>query len=356
MNGKRARVGRSRSAYDGAMIENLTDSARPPHRDPGSGLIVNCLPINDGERREFLRAAPGISQEFTAGLADAKRMMWQAHVPPQMRARTTVIIGNAPVEEVRRCPRLQWLQTFSAGVDAYTPAGVLPPGAMLTGASGAYGQSVSEHMFAMMWALMKRIPEYRDRQHECVWNPGGIVLTPQGATVLVIGTGDIGSHFARLASAVGAHTVGVRRHVDQPAEGIDEMHGCDELDALLPTADVVALAVPATQATRHMIDARRLSLMARRAVLLNVGRGDAIDCTALADALHRGVIAAAGLDVTDPEPLPESHPLWGEARCLITPHVAGGIHLAVTGRRIIAIALDNLRRYVSGRLLRNLVH
>lgn len=311
-------------------------------------LIVNCLPLNADERKAFIDAAGGLRQEFVTTESERLGMGWGNNIPASLLRAATVIVGNPPVDQVRAAPSLRWLQTSSAGVDTYLRGGVLSTGTMITSASGAYGQAVSEHMFAMMWALMKRLPEYRANQDERIWRDAGDTLSPVGASVLVIGTGDIGSHFATLAKAVGATTLGVRRTPSTAVRGVDRMYGFDTLDELLPQVDVVAMVVPATAQTHHLIDARRLRLMNRGAVLINAGRGDAIDCMALAQALEAGDIRAAGLDVTEPEPLPATHPLWDSVNCLITPHVAGGAHLESTVKAVIAIALENLKRYVAG--------
>ncbi|KAB8287828.1 2-hydroxyacid dehydrogenase [Bifidobacterium ramosum] len=320
-----------------------------------SKTIINCLPLTDEELRAFYDAVAGtgVRQEF-AGVAAQRGMMgWKAIVPAELRESATAVIGNIPPDECAQYPHLEWLQTWSAGVDRYLAPGVLGERTQVTNATGAYGQTVAEHLFAMMWSLMRNIPMYARQQTERRWHDLGAALSPAGATVLVIGTGDIGSHFATLCKAVGAHTVGVRRDTTRPADGIDEMHGFDELDTLLPAADVVAMAVPATADTYHLIDGQRLTLMKSTAILLNAGRGTAIDPRALARALSEDQLHGVGLDVTEPEPLPADSPLWAEPHCLITPHVAGGNHLAVTEDRIIAIALDNVRRYAHGEALAN---
>jgi phosphoglycerate dehydrogenase-like enzyme len=207
----------------------------------------------------------------------------------------------------------------------------------------------------MMWSLMKNLGQYATNQHEHRWHDEGPVLSPEGGTALIVGAGDIGSHFGRLAKAVGMHTFGVRRSPDTPADGIERMYGFERLDALLPLADVVVLAVPRSPRTHHLIDADRLLRLKPTAIVLNAGRGDAIDPEALASALEQGRLRGAGLDVTEPEPLPADSPLWNEPRCVITPHAAGGNHLEQTGERIIRIALNNVSRYAKRQELLNLV-
>lgn len=171
----------------------------------------------------------------------------------------------------------------------------------------------------------------------------------------MVGTGDLGTSFARLCRALGAHTTGVRRDPARPAQGIQRIYGLSELDELLPRADVVALALPQSPKTVGLFGRERLLRLKEDAILLNGGRGSAVDCAALAEVLESGRLWGAGLDVTDPEPLPPEHPLWRQPRALITPHTAGGDHLPDTARRIAAIALDNLGRYLRGKPLRNQV-
>ena len=214
---------------------------------------------------------------------------------------------------------------------------------------------MSEHLFALLLALMKRLPSYRDQQNRALWRDLGPVKTLLGAQVLVVGTGDLGSSFARLCQTLGARTSGVRRDPAKPAAGIECMYGFEALDTLLPAADVVALTLPQTPGTVRLFDKARLLRMKGDAILLNGGRGSCVDGQALAEVLADDRLWGAGLDVTDPEPLPPEHPLWRQPKALITPHTAGGNHLADTERRIARIALDNLRRYLAGEALRNRV-
>lgn len=123
-------------------------------------------------------------------------------------------------------------------------------------------------------------------------------------------------------------TIGIRRNLAVEAPGIDHMVGFDSLDDVLQYADVIAMCVPSTPTTRHLLDAKRISKLQNDAIIINAGRGDAINSQALAEALADGAIRGAGIDVTEPEPLPEESPLWSEPRCLVTPHVAGGNHLS----------------------------
>lgn len=314
--------------------------------------ILNLLNLSRAEREAFLAAAPGVPQRFAPGGADEAT---GEPLTPGDYAEAAVILGNPPAGLLAGLPGLKWLQTRSAGVDAYAAPGVLPAGTLLTSASGAYGHSVSEHLLAMLLALMKRLPAYRDQQRQACWRDLGRARSLLDAQVLVVGTGDLGASFARLCRALGARTAGVRRDPARPAEGIARMYGFGELDGLLPRADVVALTLPQAPETAGLFDRARLLRMKEDAILLNGGRGSVVDCAALAEVLEAGHLWGAGLDVTDPEPLPPDHPLWAQPRALITPHAAGGDHLPDTARRIAAIALDNLGRYLRGEPLRNRV-
>jgi len=318
-------------------------------------LIVNCLPLTPSEQARFTRVAKGVPQEFVGDPSQRGDMQWHANIPEELKERATAVIGNIAPEECAQCPNLEWLQTWSAGVDRYQKPGVLQPGSMLTNASGAYGQSVSEHMFASMWAIMKNLHIYAAGDADARWQDAGRAISPEGLTALMIGTGDVGSHFARLCKTIGMETIGIRRNPSVEAKGVDHIVGFESLDDVLQYADVVAMSVPSTPATHHLLNAERIAKLKTDAIVINAGRGDAVDPDALADALREGRIRGAALDVTEPEPLPADSPLWKEPRCLITPHVAGGNHLAITEQRIIAIALGNVRCYANGQSLDNRV-
>lgn len=316
-------------------------------------VILNFLRLTTEEQEAFRAAAPTAEHLFRpvdSQNGDARTATGEEF------SRATVILGCPSPSALGNCPKLKWLQTWSAGVAPYLAPGVLPAGCKLTSAVGCYGPAVSEHMLASALSLMKRLPAYRDNQNTNRWADEGQVKSFRGATVLLLGTGDIGSHFARLTKALGAHTIGLNRHPETPVEGIDELHPLAQLDAWLPRADVVAMSLPEAPETIHLIDARRLALMKPDAILVNAGRGSGVDCLALAGALKQGHLWGAALDVTEPEPLPGDHPLWDCPNLLLTPHTAGGDRLEDTVHRIAALALDNLNRFLAGEPLKNLMN
>ena len=210
-------------------------------------------------------------------------------------------------------------------------------------------------MFAMVLAMMKHLDGYRDdgRGHLCT--DRGQVTTFEGAQVLVLGAGDIGTHFAKLAGSFGAHVTGVRRRVGEVPEGFDAIRSMDDLPELLPAADVVISFLPSSPATRGLADAAFFARCKPGSYFANGGRGDLVVQADLIAALESGQIAGAALDVTTPEPLPTDDPLWDAPNIFITPHVAGQFHLPTVLTNIAAITADNLARLQAGEPLRNLV-
>lgn len=311
--------------------------------------ILNVLPLTSEERAVFSAAAPDAEQIFLPN----PRLGTAQNISLDKIARATVILGNVMPRTLSTNLRLKWIQTSTAGVDNYLTPGLLPEHTVVTSAAGAYGPSVAEHMFACLFSLMKRLPQYRDQQRAHIWRDLGPVQTLQGATVLLLGVGDIGSRFACMVRAFGARTVGLSRHPDRPVDGLDESWSLADLSAWLPRADVVANSLPSAPETYHILAADQFALMKPTAILLNAGRGPTVDGFALTRALLKEQLAGAALDVTDPEPLSPNDPLWDCPDLLLTPHVAGGDHLPTTIQAVVSIALDNLRRYVSGQPLRN---
>ena len=229
------------------------------------------------------------------------------------------------------------------GYDKYAAPGALPAGAVLCCATGAYGQAVSEHLFAEILAVMKKLPGYRDLQHSHQWDDLGEVATPAGANVLVLGAGDIGTHLAALFSAVGSHVTGVRRHAVTAQAPFERMATMDDLPALLPHADIVASVLPSTPATREIADAGFFAAMKPGAYFGNAGRGDLVDQPALISALESGHLAGAAIDVCTPEPLSAGDALWDAPNLLLTPHISGFYHLPATLDNIVRIAAHNIR-------------
>jgi phosphoglycerate dehydrogenase-like enzyme len=301
----------------------------------------------DDFKRELAKVLPGYGLIFNEdGNTD--------RISPDTAGDITVIFGNPRKDLVARCRRLKWIQLQSAGTDGYVN-GEISPEVLLSCASGGYGHGVSEHMVAVTLQIVKKLHLYRDEQSRGHWQSRGGVKSILGSTVLVVGLGDIGSEYAWRMKALGAYVIGVRRTVQPKSSCVDEVALTDQLDDLLPRADIVALILPGIRETEGIINRDRLGKMKRGAFIVNAGRGSAIDTEALCDALESGQIAGAGLDVTAPEPLPEGHRLWKLEAAVITPHVAGGHNMPETAEHIMNLNLENAARFVKGERLRSLV-
>jgi phosphoglycerate dehydrogenase-like enzyme len=244
-------------------------------------------------------------------------------------------------------PQLRWVQLPFAGIEPFVD--VLDHDRLWTCGKGVYAEPVAEHVLALALGGMRGIGRYA---RETTWTgPYGINLL--GARVVVLGGGEITRSLVRLLGPFGADLVVVRNRLE-PLDGVTEVAGTDRLHEVLATADLVVLALALTPATERIIDAAALGAMPEHAWLVNVARGRHVDTDALVAALEGGAIGGAALDVTDPEPLPDGHPLWSLPNAIVTPHVANtpemGIELLVTRVR------DNVARFARGEDLLGPVH
>ncbi|MBQ7991805.1 MAG: D-2-hydroxyacid dehydrogenase [Solobacterium sp.] len=247
---------------------------------------------------------------------------------------------------LQRMPNLRFVQLYSAGANGY---GFLPENIVLANAYGAYGDSIAEHMLTVTLMAMKRMPEYLDMQKEEGWDLLHDIQRFEGSKVLSVGMGAIGTAFARRAYALGAQCCGVRRSVHDKPDFIEKLVTSEQMDELLQEMDVVALSLPGTPEVKGMFDERRLRLMKKSAILVNVGRGNSVVTEDLIKVMNEGYLKAACLDVMDPEPLPKGHPLWKTPRVYITPHMCGGYRAGVNYERVMETALNNVRLVLSGK-------
>jgi D-2-hydroxyacid dehydrogenase (NADP+) len=259
-------------------------------------------------------------------------------------------------ERLNEAGKLRWIQTAGAGVEwLLVPEIVARHGLTITNASGVHGDQIAEHVFALMLALARRLPLALAQQREQRWDSAPFIRDVPllaGATLGILGVGAIGERVAELGAAFRMRVIGLRRGTE-PVPHVERMYGPEQLRELLGEAHYVVNALPLTAATRGLIGAAELENMRRDAVLINIGRGGTVQTDALLAALQAGRIAGAGLDVTDPEPLPPEHPLWRSERVIITPHFSGG--RPGYFEHVADIFLDNLRRYRAGEALRNVV-
>ena len=307
--------------------------------------ILVTIPTEERHRKMLEAQAPGAEFLYRAA----------QEVTPELAHEMNIILGNVKPAVLAGTEKLRLLQLNSAGTDGYLADGVLPEKAVLTNATGAYGLAISEHMLGMLLELQKKLHLYMKNQAEEVWKDEGCVRSVYGSVVLVLGLGDIGSEFARRVKALGAYVIGIRRTKAQKPEFVDELYQMDALDECLKRADVAAMSLPGTKETYQIMNRKRLEGMKKGAILLNVGRGNAVETEALCDLLESGYLGGAGLDVTDPEPLPAGHRLWKAPNLVLTPHISGLYHLQETHERILRIAAENLQAFLAGEPLKNVV-
>ena len=291
------------------MIANTLSADRRPRRGPIT--IVPATATHTASEADFVEAVLSSGAELAALGPRTRGLIWLSYGGADALAAT-----------LESHPSIDWVQLPYAGVDAF--AGLLAsyadrPLPLWTSAKGAYSQPVAEHALTLTLALLRVIPE---RARATSWPMGpktGSSLF--GVSIVIVGAGGIAVELIRLLEPFGAHVTIVRRSASEVA-GAERTVTSDRLREVLPDADVVVIAAASTAGTRRMFSSTEFAVMKRSSVLVNIARGDLVDSDALVAALATGEIAGAGLDVTDPEPLPDGHPLWTAPNILITPHSA----------------------------------
>ena len=267
-----------------------------------------------------------------------------------------ILYAHSPALLKEAPASLQWYACAFAGVDPYCKEEGLfaNPHCLLTN-SNVYGLTISEHVLMVLLMLLRKMPRYEAMMEERQWENQLPIRSICGGRFTLLGTGDIGRSIAQRLHALGAARVLGLSRSGRPAPGFDEIRPIGELDALLPETEVLILALPGTAETAHILDGRRMALLPRGALIINVGRGSAIEQTALVDALNRGHLGGAALDVMEQEPLPREDPLWTARNVILTPHISGNMTLGYTCDKNVALFCDNLRRYAAGERLQGLV-
>lgn len=268
---------------------------------------------------------------------------------------TEIIIGQPKRKYLKRAQTLKWLHVTSAGADHVADASLYASNeVILTNASGVYGKPIAEHVFAMILSFNRNLMQYERNRQKSEWNPILQIHDFYGSTLCIIGLGDIGREVAVRGKAFEARVFAVKRTLGECPPYIDKLYSTDEIDQVLPQADYLVLALPNTPETKGILSAERIAKLKRGAFIVNVGRGAAICQEALIRALQEGKLAGAGLDVTDPEPLPADNPLWKMSNVIITSHTSGSS--PGNWERHAALIQTNLSRYVEGRPLVNKVN
>jgi glyoxylate/hydroxypyruvate reductase len=290
---------------------------------------------------------------------------------PEAEARWQVLLDRAEVlfgvpgdsaddlaRVVTDLPKLRWVHATSAGAGEQVRKAGLPPQALervaVTTSSGVHAVPLAEFAVLGLLAVAKELPRFMEDQRARAWPEIRRPLRElDGQTLFLVGLGDIGRETARLGKALGMRTVGFRRTEGPPPEHVDEVHGPMRLAELAGRADAMVVSLPLTDQTAGLIDRATIEALPPSCIFVNVGRGGVVDEPALVDALRERRIAGAVLDVFATEPLPDSSPLWSLPNVLVTPHAAA--LSARENERIVDLFVDNLRRYLDGRPLRNVV-
>ena len=265
----------------------------------------------------------------------------------------TIIYGGS-AWLIQNAPDLKWFHSLSAGVNNYIP--VIKEETILTNSAGAFGLSIAEHIIMVILMMLRRMPEYQQIISTRKWRKGLSQESIYGKRITVVGTGDIGSHFAERVQAFKPDCVtGVSRS-GKAKPFFDEVYPISELDDLLPATDILVSCVPETPETIGYINRERLMLLPDTAYVVNVGRGSAIIEEDLIDIMKAGLIAGAALDVFRQEPLPEDSPLYDLPNLIITPHVSGNLTIDYTKDANFNMFLTNLKHYINNEPLEHVVN
>ncbi len=268
-----------------------------------------------------------------------------------------VVIGACPADLIGESDKLVWVQVFSAGAERCLAVEKLASGeVLLTNGQKMTAPAIGEHAVAMALALARGLVRYGHQMPSGKWDRewarGGGIYSVAGKTMLVVGLGGIGSAAAQRANALGMRVIATRNSSREGPPYVDYVGLSDELGSLVTEADIIVNALPLTSTTRGLFDAEMFARVKKGAYFINVGRGGTVVTDALVDALLSGHLAGAGLDVTDPEPLPADHPLWQINSVIITPHISWAGH-DVRLRNM--LMQENIRRYLAGEALLNVV-
>jgi phosphoglycerate dehydrogenase-like enzyme len=319
--------------------------------------IVMATQNPNGTGTQEMRAtlagvAPGVEVVF---VADATDLVKEA-------ANVDAIIGGDDVacddRVLAAAKRVRWVAVMSAGVEACLGKPALEkPGITVTNMRAVAGPVMAEHAIALMFALSRSLQVSIGRQATGEgWNRNFAGSQPQaltGKTLLVAGLGGIGLEVAKRAHALGMKVIGTRNSSREAPDYVSRVGLADELPAMIGEADVVVAALPLVPATTHLFDARMFARMKKTAYFISVGRGASVVTDDLVAALNAGTIAGAGLDVTDPEPLPKDHPLWKAKNVIISPHMSALSDLGQAARML--ILKEQVRRFANGDKLLSVV-
>jgi D-2-hydroxyacid dehydrogenase (NADP+) len=291
----------------------------------------------------FQARGSGLKFKQAKSAAELEAMLPEADV--------LVVSGLWNNELAHKAPRLRFIQSIGAGTDQFSREVLKAHGIRLASASGVNANAVAEHAMSLMLALSRQLHLLRDAQAAKRWRPmqGDPAIREdeiEGKTLLVVGLGRIGQRLVQLAKAFGMKVIATRRDPAAGKGAADAVHADAELDALIPSADFIALTCPLTPQTEKLFGKAQLAAMKPTAFLINVARGKVVDEPALIETLQAKRIAGAGIDVTVEEPLPATSPLWAMPHVILTPHSAGETRRYED--RVIDFLLENVDRLSRG--------
>ncbi len=259
-----------------------------------------------------------------------------------------IITGHPRAQWLKKADKLRWLHLQSAGVNGYEKREIYArEDVVVTRAAGVHAPAMAEHALAMALSLTRKLPELYTHQQAGKWQAVHARKELHDASVLMLGTGYLASAITPLVKAFGCRITGLRRDTGKPLPpDYDKMLPPEKLHEALAEADYIFSTLPFTEKTRHLLDKAAFAAVKSGAILVNIGRGGTIDHEALLEALRDGRLAGAGLDVTEPEPLPAGHPLWSEPNVIITPHCSAWSE--ATDKRRYEVFLRNLDLFLKG--------
>jgi phosphoglycerate dehydrogenase-like enzyme len=312
---------------------------------PQKKLVV-LLPANSDPPRGISDAGTFARTTIATTAADATRELHDAQALLLWDFSSSVVRDN-PLP-----PQLEWIHTASLGVDAVLSDEVVASNVLVTNSRKVFERPIAEYVLGLIIAVAKDFRKTFENQDgkRWEWRPTHRV---EGQTVVLIGPGAIGREIFRLLTATGLRVLPVgRQSIDADPE-LGRVYSTTELDALLPMAQSVVLALPLTSNTRGFMTAARFAKMSPSALFINIGRGALVDERALIDALERGLIGTAALDVFTQEPLPREHRLWQLRNAIVSPHMSGDTY--GYEERLAAQFMTNLQLWCTGRPLINVV-
>ena len=263
-----------------------------------------------------------------------------------------IIFARNKLENLEKYKNLKWIQTTFSGADKFLTEEIKKSNIIVTSSKGIYNTTVSEHAMSLMLALNRGLKPSILAQQKKEWKVFDEADELYGRTVGILGVGNIGENIARLCKAFGCRVIGTSRS-NKKSRYIDKMLPAARLHELLKESDYVVICLPITEGTRHLIGKKEFAMMKKSAFIINVGRGPVIDENALIDALKKGEIRGAGLDVFEEEPLPISSQLWNMENVIMTAHYAG--YTPYHEERAVEIFCKNIRAFLKGKKMMNVV-